>query len=192
MPRRTHDFYETPPHYLDALGSQLQLPMDARVIDSCVGEGAVSDWVHEQGVEVHTNDIDKKRAADYHMDARNARLYRLNEPDWWITNPPFNIIDDILYTALEEVENVITLARLSVLEPTKGVGEERGRRELFKYYQPDMVIVLPRYCFRLNDKGKRATDSVTCAWVGWGPQVPRITTVWTVPPPEEAKRKKRR
>lgn len=192
MPRRKHDFYETPPHYLEALGSVLQLPMDARVIDPCVGQGAVSDWVaDEQGVEVHTNDIDKKRPADYHMDARDERLYRKVDADWWITNPPFNIIDDILYTALENVENVITLARLSVLEPTKGVGEERGRRTLYKFYQPDMVIVLPRYCFRLNDKGKRATDSVTCAWVGWGPQVPRITTVWTVPPPEEAKGKRR-
>jgi hypothetical protein len=180
MPRRTHDFYETPPHYLDALGSVLEMPSDARTIEPCVGDGAISAWLHRvQGVPVlTTNDIDKTREADYHMDARNRRLYADDAYDWWITNPPFGVIDEILQTALTEVENVITLARLSILEPTE------ARREIYSYYQPDLLIVLPRYCFRLNDKGKRATDSVTCAWIGWGPQVPKITTVWTTPPPE--------
>lgn len=187
MPRRTLDFYETPPHYLKALGSELCLPDGSGVIDPCVGDGAIAEWVRkEYGIlDVTTNDIDKTRKADFHMDARNTELYEEVEPNWWITNPPFDIIDDILRVALEQVENVITLARLSVLEPTK------NRRSIFTYYQPDMLIVLPRYCFRLNDKGKRSTDSVTCAWVGWGPEVPRITTVWTEPPPEEAKDKTR-
>lgn len=190
MPRRQHDFYETPPHYLEALGSVLEIPKETRVIDPCAGEGAISNWLRvEYGAWVVTNDIDCQRNVAFYMDARNQKLYDKIKvkPEWWITNPPFNIIDDILYTALENVPNVITLARLSVLEPTKGVGEERGRRELYKFYQPDMVIVLPRYCFRLNDEGKRATDSVTCAWIGWGPEVPRITTVWTEPPPEETR-----
>lgn len=185
MPRRSMDFYETPPHYLDALGSQLELPGDARVIVPCVGDGAISKWIGHQGIcDITTNDIDKKRRAMFHMDARNPQLYEEVEPDWWIDNPPFNVIDEILRVALEHVENVITLARLSVLEPTK------ERRSIFKYFQPDMLIVLPRYCFRLNDKGQRATDSVTCAWIGWGPQVPQITTVWTEPPPKEAKEEK--
>lgn len=128
--------------------------------------------------EVITNDIDKKRKAKYHMDARDARLYEKLAAEWWITNPPFNIIDEILPVALEHHTNVITLARLSVLEPTK------ARRHIYKYYQPDMLIVLPRYSFRLNDQGKKATDSLTCCWVGWGPEVPRITTVWTDVPPQ--------
>jgi hypothetical protein len=180
MPRRRLDFYETPPHYIDAL--QLNLPEGARVLDACVGDGAIASAIESMfgcTVGVITNDIDKTRKADYHMDARDPKLYAKAKCDWWITNPPFNIIDEILQVALTEVENVITLARLSVLEPTA------ARREIYKYYQPDMLIVLPRYCFRLNDQGKRATDSVTCAWVGWGPEVPRITTVWTEPPPED-------
>jgi hypothetical protein len=151
----------------------------ARVIDACVGEGAVAEMLMHNQFEVVTNDIDKKRRADYHMDARDPKLYKKAAADWWITNPPFDIIDDILMAAVQGCTNVVTLARLSVLEPTS------TRRVLYKYYQPDMLIVLPRYCFRLNDKGKRATDSVTCAWIGWGPEVPRITTVWTEPPPEQ-------
>lgn len=190
MPRREHDFYETPPHYLEALSAYLSIGPGARVIDPCVGEGAIAKWVkREFGVpRVVTNDIDPKRKADYHMDAREAELYE-DGCEWWITNPPFNIIDDILYTALEHVPNVVTLARLSALEPTKGVGKSRGRRLLYETWQPDMLIVLPRYCFRLNDKGKPATDNMTCCWIGWGPEVPRITTVWTEEPPKEKRRK---
>lgn len=175
------DFYETPPHYLDALGSELTLPDGACVIDPCVGEDAIAEWLREHmGVDsLCTNDIDKKRKADYHMDARNPCLYAKGDFDFWITNPPFNVIDEMLTVALGEVENVITLARLSVLEPTE------ARRAIYNYAQPDLLIVLPRYSFRLNDAGKPATDSVTCAWIGWGPQVPRVTKVWTEPPPKE-------
>lgn len=160
---------------------------DASIIDPCVGDGAIAQWLKKEykGVTVTTNDIDRTRKADFHMDALNRELYQEVEPEWWITNPPFNVIDDMLRVAIEHCTNVISLARLSVLEPTK------ERRSIFRYYQPDMLIVLPRYCFRLNDEGKRSTDSVTCCWVGWGPEVPRITTVWTEPPPEEKKDKKR-
>lgn len=184
LPRRKLDFYETPPHYLEALGSVLELPEDAVVLEPCVGEGAIAHWLYQKQniVGVLTNDIDKKRKADTHIDARQQRLYNAaakSGVDWSISNYPFNIIDEMLTVAIANVENVITLARLSVLEPTE------ARRAIYQYYQPDMLIVLPRYCFRLNDKGKRATDSVTCAWIGWGPQVPKITTVWTQPPPKE-------
>jgi hypothetical protein len=120
------------------------------------------------------------------MDACDESLYEKVKCDWWITNPPFGIIDDILAAALASCTNVVTLARLSVLEPTE------ARRGIYQFAQPDMLIVLPRYCFRLNDKGMRATDSVTCAWIGWGPEVPKITTVWTEPPPKDYVKEKRR
>src|SRR5687768_7315394 len=143
LPRRKHDFYETPPHYLKALASVLEIPDGASVIDPCVGEGAIADFLQNgyAGLEqVFTNDIDKGRPADCHMDARDTRLYADDEFDWWVTNPPFGIIDEILTVALGEVENVVTLARLSVLEPTE------ARRHIYNFAQPDMVIVLPRYC----------------------------------------------
>lgn len=157
------------------------------MLEPCVGEGAISEYLLDCGLRVLTNDINKERKADYHHDARKSRIYEIAKDqgiDWSVTNYPFDDIDTMIRTALTEMTNVITLARLSVLEPTK------ARREIYRHYQPDMCIVLPRYCFRLNDKGKRATDSVTCAWVGWGPEVPRITTVWTEPPPEEKGKQK--
>ncbi len=176
MPRRKLDFYETPPHYLEALNAVLTLPSEACIIDPCVGERAIVDNYCDMH-NVVTNDIDPMREAHYHLDARDQELYEIAGCDWWITNPPFNIIDDVLHKALTECVNVVTLARLSVLEPTE------ARRAIYARYQPDMLIVLPRYSFRLNDRGKRATDSVTCCWVGWGPEVPKVTTVWTEEPP---------
>lgn len=182
MPRRKHDFYETPPHYLEALGDVIALPKDQMVLDVCSGERAIADWLKmEQRAAVITNDIDPKREAAYHLDAATPELYDLFqqrdlEDMWWITNPAFAQIDEIVTQALAFVPNVVTLARLSFLEPTE------ARRVIYDAYQPDMIIVLPRYSFRLNDDGKPATDSVTCAWIGWGPDVPQITTVWTKEP----------
>jgi hypothetical protein len=163
--------------------------ISGNVLDPCVGDGAISNWIENmfdmKRINLFTNDIDKKRKALFHFDARKPVLYERVMPDWTIANFAFDVIDELITTALSGSCNLITLARLSVLEPTK------ARRAIYQYYQPDMLIVLPRYCFRLNDDGKRSTDSVTCAWVGWGPEVPRITTVWTEPPPEEKKDKKR-
>lgn len=185
MPRRKHDFYETPPHYLEALADVIALPtVQPKALDVCVGDGAIRKWLErEYHASVIDNDIDLRRLTNMHHDAATPDLYHeiLDagidlEEYWWITNPAFNKIDEIITQALAFVPNVVTLARLSFLEPTE------ARRVIYDMYQPDMVIVLPRYSFRENDKGKPATDSVTCAWIGWGPGVPQITTVWTKEP----------
>lgn len=176
MPRRKHDFYETPPHYLEALQEYIGIEADQSVFEPCVGEGMIADWLlGPMGVDkVHTNDLDWDRKANYHFDAANVGNW--DTFDWGVTNPPFDKINEITSAGLVSCTNYVTLARLSFLEPTI------DRRELFKQYPPDMLIVLPRYSFRLNDDGKPATDSVTCAWIGWGPDVPQITTVWTKEP----------
>lgn len=186
MPRRYLDRYETPKHYLKALFEYVDIESES-VCEPCVGHRAIADYFAEQcGFEMTTNDIDPQCGADHCGDATSATFWNdYGEWEWGITNPPFDVMDQIVPQMLMNCENTIVLARLSFLEPTK------ARREIYKYYQPDMLIVLPRYCFRLNDEGKRSTDSVTCCWVGWGPEVPRITTVWTEPPPEEKKDKKR-
>ena len=127
-----------------------------------------------------TNDVNHKCEADWHGDAADPKFWnKFGEWDWGITNPPFDRMNDIVPQMLMNCANTIVLGRLSFLEPTK------TRRAIYRHCQPDMLIVLPRYSFRLNDEGKRATDSVTCAWIGWGADVPQITTVWTTPPPED-------
>ena len=177
MPRRPHDFYETPPHYVDALVRAFpELKSSLNVIfEPCVGEGAISNHFSN----TLTNDIDPKRLAHYHKDATERKVWREARARadkerlflYIVTNPPFNQAADVLQQALKECPGVMIamLLRLSFLEPTK------ARRDLLERHPPSSIIVLPRYSFRLNDNGRRATDSVTCAWMVWNREsMPRI------------------
>lgn len=186
-PRKQHDFYETPPHYLTALASKIGY-VGGQVYEPCVGNRAISDWIVAKErldrqrrfvklyhpVRLWTNDIDPKREASWHLDARSKKAWTiLKSIDWTITNPPFEHIERILSLAIRHSTNVISLARLSFLEPTI------TRRTMFKQLgTPDMVIVLPRYQF-----SKPSKDTMTCCWVGWGPSVPQYWGIdLTVPP----------
>lgn len=174
MPRRELDFYETPPHYIAALLGEVNV--FGLVYEPCVGEGAIADALRATPAvrKVRTNDIDKKRPADTHYDARGPWLNVLDKKiDWTITNPPFTDELPILERALEESHNVAFLARISFLEPTE------DREHFLEQNPPQQLIYLPRYSFRLNDEGKKATDSVTCCWLVWfADRVPRQTAVW--------------
>lgn len=163
MPRRKHDFYETPPHYIDALLSRVHIVGD--IFEPCVGTGCISKRIDTSQRNVYTNDIDKRRKADWHFDAAEVEGWEehVSETlvDWVITNPPFNRWLDIARIAVMRTPNVALLARLSILEPTE------DREVFWTLHPPTGLIVLPRYSFRLNDAGKRQTDSVTCCWVIW-------------------------
>lgn len=177
-PRQPNDFYETPPHYLSALASQISM-IRGVVYEPCVGNGAIADWIKNRAVwtpsAVWTNDIDRKRDASWHKDARSSQAWTMHKRiDWTITNPPFEHIERILTLAIKHSVNVISLARLSFLEPTI------TRRQMFRTFgTPDLVIVLPRYQF-----SKPSKDTMTCCWVGWGPSVPQYWGIDTQEPPK--------
>lgn len=159
MPRRELDFYETPPHYTAALLNEVNI--FGHVYEPCVGDSAIADELRRLPSvrKVFTNDIDKKRKADTHFDARNQMP--VNTFDWIVTNPPFSDEFEILSLALDACKNVAFLARVSFLEPTN------ERADLLENNPPTQIVVLPRYSFRDNDEGKKATDNVTCAWLVW-------------------------
>ena len=159
MPRLEHDAYMTPPHYVSALLNEVNI--HGHVFEPCVGDGAIADELRKMASvrRVYTNDIDKKRKADTHYDARHTMP--VPKFDWAVTNPPFSDMFDIVVHMLDTVPNVAVLARLSFLEPT----EERA--DLLENNPPTQIIVLPRYSFRVNDAGKKQTDNVTCAWLVW-------------------------
>jgi hypothetical protein len=161
MPRRPFDFYETPPHYIEPLLALIGPLEGQRVYEPCVGRGHISQYL-TSALELRTNDIDRTRAADTHLDARLLEAWWESELwDWTITNPPFSDELLILNRAIEASRNVAFLARLSFLEPT------RTRAIFWDIYPPTDLIVLPRYSFRLDDRGRRQTDNVTCCWVVW-------------------------
>ena len=157
---RQYQFFETPPHYIAALFSEVNI--FGRVYEPCVGEGAIADALRTLPSvrKVYTNDIDWKRKADTHVD---ARLIAPFSPafDWHVTNPPFSDELEILQNSLAQCPNVAFLARLSFLEPTE------DREEFLSEKPPNQIIVLPRYSFRPNDAGRKQTDSVTCCWLVW-------------------------
>src|SRR5690348_14373268 len=70
MPRLEYDAYMTPPHYIAALLSEVNI--FGSVCEPCVGDGAIADALRTLPSvrRVATNDIDKKRKADSHFDAR--------------------------------------------------------------------------------------------------------------------------
>lgn len=156
MTRMVNDFYETPLHYIKSLKKYIGDP--DIIIEPCVGDGAIS----QQFKKAFTNDIDKNKTADLHLDAREIYFWDKVSSGFIITNPPYNGAFEILQCAFNSTQNPIALClRLSFLEPVK------ARREFLLKNPPNGIIVLPRYSFRLNDKGKRQTDSVTCAWMLW-------------------------
>lgn len=161
--RHDHDFYETPPHYIDALLDVVK--PSGKIYEPCVGRGNIANRLRPFG-RVWTNDIDPKRKATWHRDAANALSWGELGFDWVITNPPFKQELAILQEALRFGKNVAFLARLSFLEPTL------TRRGLWRRHSSDLtVIVLPRYSFARDRWGRRQTDSVTCCWLVWREQV---------------------
>lgn len=113
---------------------------------------------------VYTNDIDENREADAHFDA--GKEWPIDDVfDWVATNPPFGHAFDILQRALPRARTgVAFLLRLSFLEPTD------ARGEFLSLNPPTRQIVLPRWSYKRNAKGKWATDSVTTAWMIWDKQ----------------------
>lgn len=174
MSRRPLDFYETPRHYVAALIGEVNLY--GRVYEPCVGAGHISEALRlvTPISKIYTNDIDEDRVADYHEDARTEAAWDIPRLDWAVTNPPFSDELPILEQALVAAPNVAFLARISFLEPTE------DREHFLESNPPTQVIYLPRYSFRPNDEGKKATDSVTCCWLVWhSDKQPRRVSVWS-------------
>lgn len=157
--RRPLDAYETPPHYIACLLSEVAF--FGRIIEPCVGTGCISDRLRQLPSvrAVWTNDIDRKVKADTHIDARE--IDAVKHYDWAVTNPPFACAQEIIEQAFEYAKNLAFLTRLSFLEPTN------DREYFWQAHRPTQLIILPRYSFRLNDEGKKQTDNVTCCWIVW-------------------------
>ena len=162
MPRRPLDYYETPPHYAAALLDTIGSLTGCTVYEPCVGYRHIAGYLTDAR-QLLTNDLDPGHPASSHEDARTAAAWPAGEDeerfDWTITNPPFSDALPILRHALRCSRNVAFLVRLSFLEPT------RTREVFWCQHPPTGLIVLPRYSFRLNDLGRRQTDSVTCCWL---------------------------
>lgn len=164
--RRDFDFYETPTWMTLALARR---EMIGSVLEPCVGNSAILKalqlrWreIADAPLEMHRNDVDPSREAEWHLDATRPATWRTFEelrprPFWVVTNPPFNLADQIVPLAVEFTWAVAMLLRLSWLEPTA------ARAPFLTEHPPTRLIVMPRHDFR----GNGSTDSVTSAWFIW-------------------------
>lgn len=132
-------------------------------LEPCAGAGAISDVMKEAGLEVITGDIDPMMDPDILWNFPvAAKMGACPEVDFIISNPPFNLANEIVKVALASCPNVAMLLRLSWIEPTA------GRRQIWTLMPPTHVHPLhPRPCFTGDGK----TDSSTCAWFVWAPPV---------------------
>lgn len=159
--RRELDAYFTP---LDATSAMVGLvnPYGC-VFEPCVGDGHIARIVERRATRVLTNDVDPKRSALAHFDARDLRAWRAYHReagpfDFVVSNPPFKDAIRIVQNAYQFARvGVVMLLRLSFLEPC----DDRG--EWLEQNPPTKQIVLPRISFT----GDGHTDSVTCAWFVW-------------------------
>jgi hypothetical protein len=158
--RRELDFYETPDWMprtvLEYVGN-----FGGTVLEPCVGDWAIANVLAEYGVQLVTNDIDPLRQADFHLDASKSESWeKFPVVDWIVTNPPYNQGFDIIRHARDYAKvGIIMFPRMSFFEPWKRRGGWLER------YPATLVVSLPRYQFKRNDKGKWAYDNAA-VWGG--------------------------
>lgn len=166
--RRPHDLYPTERKVIRAFLNEERIT--GLVDEPCAGPGdIVHELLRERDVLVRTNDIDRAHRTMFHGDATDpqATIWQLTErPRWVVTNPPFNMANEILRIAWERATvGIAFLLRLSYLEPA---GERSGNRGQWLKDHADhmtrlMVMGNPRPSFT----GDGRTDSVTSAWMVW-------------------------
>ena len=139
----------------------MRVPINGRVFEPCVGDGAISRFFPFPGCE--TNDINPDCEAISHFDA--SKPWPLCGWDWVVTNPPFSLAYEILQQCIHGAKQTALLLRISFFEPTK-------QREPFLLTNPPSgIIYLPRYSFTANGK----SDMATVCWAIWGyPMKPAI------------------
>ncbi|MBD2565725.1 MULTISPECIES: hypothetical protein [Nostoc] len=163
--RHLLNFYESPSWFTTELLRHVRL--SGVIGEPCVGHGAIatllSVWPYTK--QMWTNDIDPHKAADYHLDATLSESWtKFPDCDWICTNPPFSeFAAPIIRNAYQKARvGVAAFLLTSFLEPCD------DRANFLQQHPPSLVLILPRFCFRKDKKGKRwATDNITISCFVW-------------------------
>jgi hypothetical protein len=160
--RNKLDAYYTNSKLVEQLLIKYPVSTNKVILEPCNGKGYISHYL-KQEYSVVTNDIDPNTNSTYLYDFTDKSVVNIfkRHCDIVITNPPFNVAEQILANSLEVADEVIMLLRLSFIEPCK------SRRDLLNAYKDNLVKVIPispRPKFRDDTTG---SDSVTVAWFIW-------------------------
>jgi hypothetical protein len=108
---------------------------------------------------------DPQKAADYHLDATLSESWaKFPDCDWICTNTPYaEFAAPIIRNAYQKARvGVAAFLLTSFLEPCD------DRADFLQQHPPSLVLILPRFCFRKDKKGKRwATDNITISCFVW-------------------------
>lgn len=147
------DQYDTPKHTIQSLLDvhRIRYP----VLEPCAGNLAISNMIERHPTEVVTNDVNIDSPSELHYDYLDRDGFRYYGFSTIITNPPFNIAQEIIERAIGDViigGEVIMLLRLNFLGTIK-------RKRFWKYAPLKHIYVLSKRP-RFHSSG----DSVEYAW----------------------------
>lgn len=163
--RHSLDFYESPSWFTTELLRHVRL--SGVIGEPCVGHGAIASLlrVWTDTGRIWTNDIDANKPADYHYDATLAESWaKFPNCDWICTNPPYSeFASPIIKNAYHKARiGVAAFLLTSFLEPCD------DRADFLQQHPPSLILIMPRFCFRKDKKGKRwATDNITISCFVW-------------------------
>lgn len=159
MDRIENDFYPTEAAYTAAMLDCLPFVLFGEIREPCAGDRAIVAELLKRGHSVaHTDIIDGPG-----LDATKPEYWAgQNNPQWVITNPPFNRAAEILEQSIKHADRgCIFFLRLTFAEPVPSRSKLlRGLADHLRWVQ----VVNPRPMFRADTN---KTDSVTCAWFCW-------------------------
>ena len=119
--RRERDAYYTPTWAIDVLLDANILDLEGKqILEPCAGGGAIVDALERRGFNVTGRDIN----GDERWEQKNF-LDGMQGFDAIITNPPFNLMDKFLFSAVSSAKQVAVLGRTLLVEGKR-------RRKLWK------------------------------------------------------------
>lgn len=159
--RKDSDFYPTPPDVTHALLNFLTLPPGTSIWEPAAGDGAMSRVMERRGFQVLSSDIRDEPGVvgQRGVDFLSGDL--LHQPDWIITNPPFNVAADFIRKALSITPNVAMLLKSQFWHA-------RSRSSLFHANPPSVILALTwRPAFLESERGRSPLmDVIWCVWSG--------------------------
>lgn len=160
-PRKTNDFYETPPGLTRCLLDIVYI--NGKILEPCAGKGAITKVLKEKTHSfVIENDINPEFKTEYRFDATKSSEYpEYLGIDWIITNPPFCQAHEIISTAWEKCnKGIAMLLKVTYSEPTQKRGQWLQKH---RKHETHRITFSPRPQFIPGG----GSDSTTVAWFVW-------------------------
>lgn len=157
--RKEADFYPTPSDATQALMDHLRLPAGTRVWEPACGDGAMSKVMLANGLDVESTDL--RTNSGYGRGGVDflATDPLDHDPQWIITNPPFNVAEHFVSHALAFTPNLALLLKSQFWHAAR-------REKLFATHPPAEILALTwRPAFLEAERGSSPLmDVIWCVW----------------------------